>query len=79
MYNVIEEFYEKPIKEDSYFYPFDEVNTNMCPCQQENTVLEFTIPYVTMRFHWKHKQLTYMGDSGGGTFIKYCPFCGRKL
>lgn len=70
---------DKPLDVDGLIDDEDEITIEPCPCTQEGKTLEVHVPYASVEFHWKHKQIEYWGDYGGLIKIKYCPFCGRKL
>ena len=82
MYQIRKEL-DEPISADAQGLmddvDVDEMTINPCPCTQEGKTLEVYVPYASVEFHWKYKQLEYWGDYGGVINIKYCPFCGRKL
>ena len=78
MYKICKERNE-PLDVDGLIDDEDEITIEPCPCTQEGKTLEVSVPYASVEFHWKHKQLEYWGDYGGLIKIKYCPFCGRKL
>lgn len=78
MYKICKERNE-PLDVDGLIQDEDEITIEPCPCTQEGKTLEVSVPYASVEFHWKHKQLEYWGDYGGVINIKYCPFCGRKL